>query len=77
MSTHRLARVAAGAFALAGVIGGLLLVRAYGSATDPDPDSAALATSFETPSWPLALALALPLLALAGSVVFSPRRRSR
>lgn len=72
----RLARAAAAAFALAGVVFLTVFVRTYGVATDPRPDARALGASFETPSWALTAALVtLPLLALAGSLVLTPRRR--
>jgi hypothetical protein len=76
MSRHRLARIATGAIALGLVLLVTVATRAVGNGVDPDPDAPALAASFLPPSWPLSLALvALPLLALAGSLVLTPSRR--
>jgi hypothetical protein len=68
--------MAAAAFALAGVLFVVVAVRAVGDGTNPDPDSAALGSAFTRPGWALAAALVgLPLLALVGSLVFTPKRR--
>lgn len=75
---HRLARIAAGSFALALVLFGTVLARAVGNGVNPDPDVPALAASFAAPSWALTAAtVSLPLLALAGSVVLTWPRRKR
>lgn len=77
MSYRRRVRTAAVAsLALGGVLLATVAIRAASTATNPDPDSAALGQSFETPSWPLALVLiALPLLFLACNVITTTATR--
>lgn len=75
---HRLGRIATCSFASAAVLFATVAVRAVGNGTNPDPDAHALAASFTPPDWATTLALVtLPLLALLGSLVFTPTRRRR